>query len=355
MAKNPPGKRFPSAASTVVSERDGVLVSVIVPTHQRPAQLARLLDSLSQQTLGVGRFEVIVVEDGNAGPRPDTAAWAPNVRLFRQQQQGPAAARNAGARHAHADLLAFIDDDCVAAPGWLCALIAAHRQSPDALLGGLTINGVPDNLLSDVAESLRDFVEADTHAADGSADRSADGHADRRAERASDRGADQSADRGSAFAASNNMAFGRRGFEAIGGFDTSYPLAAGEDRALCRRWCEELGGIVRVPAASVFHHHSHTLASFWRQQCNYGQGAARFFDTDRSDDVLDTAGSGRAPRLRRPPRELSFYVRLLLHPLFRRDWPLSRRLRALPLVLLSQVAIVTGFRRYRATVRHTVT
>ena len=89
-------------------------VSVVVPTRDRPERLRRLLDSLAAQT--VRDFEVIVVDDGSVQPVPDA--------IRRAAPGGPSAARNDGWPRARAPLVAFVDDDCVATPGWLEALLA---------------------------------------------------------------------------------------------------------------------------------------------------------------------------------------------------------------------------------------
>jgi GT2 family glycosyltransferase len=78
-------------------------VAVVVATRGRPEQLAALRASLDAQTYR--DFELVVVEDSEG--------------------RGPAWARNAGWRGTSADLIVFVDDDCVAAPGWLEALVAA--------------------------------------------------------------------------------------------------------------------------------------------------------------------------------------------------------------------------------------
>jgi cellulose synthase/poly-beta-1,6-N-acetylglucosamine synthase-like glycosyltransferase len=97
-------------------------VSVVVPTHSRPAGLARLLAALREQTLAGERFEVVVVDDGSDPP----AQAGDGARVVRHERaRGPAAARNAGWREAGAPLVAFVDDDCVPAPGWLDAILAA--------------------------------------------------------------------------------------------------------------------------------------------------------------------------------------------------------------------------------------
>jgi GT2 family glycosyltransferase len=51
---------------------------------------------------------------------------------------GRAAARNRGWRAARAPLIAFTDDDCVATPGWLEALVAVAAANPGAIVQGPT-------------------------------------------------------------------------------------------------------------------------------------------------------------------------------------------------------------------------
>ena len=105
-------------------------MSVVVATHDRPARLARLLAGLRVQSLGSGRFEVVVVADGCGADTLELLAreQARGGLALRVAEQpvarGPAAARNAGWRRARAPLVAFTDDDCVPAPGWLAAGLA---------------------------------------------------------------------------------------------------------------------------------------------------------------------------------------------------------------------------------------
>ncbi|WP_320672480.1 glycosyltransferase family 2 protein [Patulibacter defluvii] len=106
------------------------LVSVVVPTRDRPERLARLLDGLRAQTLGAERIEVIVCDDASAEPAVaallDAAVARGDLalRVLRQERpRGPAVARNRGWRTATAPLVAFVDDDCVPQPRWLEALL----------------------------------------------------------------------------------------------------------------------------------------------------------------------------------------------------------------------------------------
>jgi glycosyltransferase involved in cell wall biosynthesis len=115
------------------------LVSVVVPTHGRPARLRKLLQALREQSLGADRFEVIVVADG---VEPTTRTLLTDqhglqLRVIEHlDARGPAAARNAGWRAARAQLIAFTDDDCVPDREWLAA--ALQCAGPDSVIQGLT-------------------------------------------------------------------------------------------------------------------------------------------------------------------------------------------------------------------------
>lgn len=120
-------------------------VAVIVPTLRRPESLERALRSLFAQT-GVGdQVSGIVVVDndpvGSAGPLVETlrgsSPW-PLVYVH-APDPGVATARNAGLAATPAPLIAFLDDDEAASPGWLASLVKAQRQTgADAVFGPIT-------------------------------------------------------------------------------------------------------------------------------------------------------------------------------------------------------------------------
>ena len=122
-------------------------VSVVVATRDRVGRVRKLLDSLDAQT--ERDFEVIVVDDGSVRGTPElmrryregevegSTLELRDVR--REEPGGPSAARNDGWPLARAPLVAFVDDDCVATPGWLAALLAAAEGAPGAIVQGRTL------------------------------------------------------------------------------------------------------------------------------------------------------------------------------------------------------------------------
>ncbi len=106
------------------------MVSVIVPTHERPNLLARLLQSLQAQTWPIDRFEIIVVhnytDDGTDRVVAEIASTSPvSITYHRVDFSSPGPSRQFGAERSRGTVLAFIDDDCEATADWIRAGVAA--------------------------------------------------------------------------------------------------------------------------------------------------------------------------------------------------------------------------------------
>lgn len=114
-------------------------VSVVIPHLNTPQLLARVLASVAMQKLDHGVFEIIVVDNGSAPGMLDAirAAAGNEVRFFVEPQPGPGLARNRGIAAARAPIVAFIDADCRAAPGWLQAAVdAVEADGERGVVGG---------------------------------------------------------------------------------------------------------------------------------------------------------------------------------------------------------------------------
>jgi glycosyltransferase involved in cell wall biosynthesis/GT2 family glycosyltransferase len=100
-----------------------VRATVVVCTRDRPALLARALDSVLPQ---VGPDdEVVVVDDGSDPPVRGAPGWRGRARVVRTAGIGPAGARAAGLEAARGDYVAWCDDDDEWLPGHLETLVTA--------------------------------------------------------------------------------------------------------------------------------------------------------------------------------------------------------------------------------------
>ncbi len=87
------------------------LVSVVVPLYNKAPTVARALASIQSQTFG--GHETIVVDDGSTDASAAIAErfTGERLRVVRQANAGPGAARNRGIADARGSLLAFLDAD----------------------------------------------------------------------------------------------------------------------------------------------------------------------------------------------------------------------------------------------------
>ena len=223
--------------------------SVIIPTHNRNAQVKTCLQALALQAYPRERFEVVVVDDGSAQPpREIVASFSEvlNVTLLVEPHGGPSAARNAGAARARGEFLAFTDDDCAPTPEWLQNIAARLTSFPTGLVGGRTINALTENIYSATSQALIDVIYA---------------HFNRDPTNAQ-------------FLASNNIAMTAAQFQAVGGFNSGFKFA--EDREFCDRWLRHGYRMTYIPEVVIHHRHYLTPRSLWRQHFNYGRGAFLF-------------------------------------------------------------------------------
>lgn len=109
-------------------------VSVVVPLYNKAKYVRRALDSIAAQTLPPA--EVIVVDDGSTdeGPAVVESYTRLPVRLIRQQNAGPGAARNRGIASASGDLIAFLDADDEWLPEYLETGVQRFAMEPGAAL-----------------------------------------------------------------------------------------------------------------------------------------------------------------------------------------------------------------------------
>ncbi len=118
------------------------LISVVLPTYDRPDRLRRAVQSVVAQRYTA--WELLIVDDGGQldSRRVVQEARDPRVRWTRIEHRGVCAARNAALADASGELVAYLDDDNVMDVDWLYSVAWAFENRPDAnvLYGAIVID-----------------------------------------------------------------------------------------------------------------------------------------------------------------------------------------------------------------------
>ena len=190
-------------------------VTVVVPTIDRVALLDRCLAGLARPQ--GADFDVVVVHDGNFEIAALVDRWAPKlpVRGLEIAERGAVPKRNAGWQATTAGVIAFTDDDCQPAEGWLAAGLAALVPGVELVQG--RIEPHPDDAsVTGVFKRTLELTEAsDTYP-------------------------------------NANLFYRRRALERTKGFDAAF-WGGGEDTDLAWRVIESGGTAVFAPDALVYH------------------------------------------------------------------------------------------------------
>jgi glycosyltransferase involved in cell wall biosynthesis len=108
-----------------------ILVSAIIPAYNAELYLAQAIESAFAQTYQ--NFEIIVVDDGSTDGTAQIAhQFGDTVRYVYQSNQGLAAARNTGIRHARSQIIALLDADDLWDPDFLQVMTGLLEKHPDA-------------------------------------------------------------------------------------------------------------------------------------------------------------------------------------------------------------------------------
>ncbi len=116
-----------------------MLLSIIIPTRNRSAYLAELVDSLLMQGQRSFAWEIIVVDNASTDNTRDVvqgkAELAPiPLRYVYEPRLGLHEGRHRGTREAIGEFLAFLDDDTVVAPGWMSGVDLILSKTADAVV-----------------------------------------------------------------------------------------------------------------------------------------------------------------------------------------------------------------------------
>lgn len=213
-------------------------LSVIIPTFNGKNRIKNCLDALLQQS--VKPYEIIVVDDGS---NDDTAIFVKNkyqnlITYLNQPNQGPASARNSGAKVAGGDILVFVDDDCKPLPDFLEKLTAPFKKDPH-------IVATKGSYLTDQRSLIARFRQIEYE----------------------ERYLLMSKCKEIDFVDTYAAAIVRKEFESAGGFDET--LIAAEDIDLSYRLSNLGYKLIFVPDAVVYHQHDDTLKKYLKKKYNF--------------------------------------------------------------------------------------
>lgn len=243
---------FPPVADEQLPE-----VSVVIPTYNRGKMLTSCLESLFTLDYPKAKLEIIVVDDASpvpvdlaSGRLPvDSAYGRIPVKVIRlPENRGPGAARNAAVQQAKGEIIAFLDDDCLASNGWLKALLPCFQYPDVAAAGGRVESAGLTRPLEKYEQVQSPLLMGDN-------------------QRKVRKGSSLS------YLATCNLLVRKQALLAAGGFDPG--LRVGEDVDLCWRLQERGGNIYYIPEGLVFHHHRSQLPAFLKRRFNYGQSEAK--------------------------------------------------------------------------------
>jgi len=191
-----------------------MIISVVIPTHNRSDALELTLERLSKQDFS-GNWEAIVVNNNSTDDTDQVVkSWREKfpveLGLVHESKPGPAAARNAGAKAAKGKYLVFIDNDILTGPDFLQSHVEFLDANPESWFVGRVIN--PHDLRDTPFGRYRDDLHEEYfHALPEKGTVAYDG------------------------ATGQNWAMRRDQFFTAGGFDESYSIASCEDAELALR------------------------------------------------------------------------------------------------------------------------
>lgn len=127
---------------------EGPLISIVLPTRDRAAWLARAIASVEAQSYP--SWELLVVDDDSSDGTAALLATAagPRLRPLRGAGKGACAARNVALAAASGSIVAYLDDDNLMHPHWLKAVAWAFTARPeiDVLYGAFLVDD-PERIL----------------------------------------------------------------------------------------------------------------------------------------------------------------------------------------------------------------
>ncbi|MBL8012392.1 MAG: glycosyltransferase, partial [Candidatus Omnitrophica bacterium] len=225
---------------------DYPMVSVVVPVFNAETTIAHVVQSLLSQTYP-GLTEVILVDDGSTDQTSEILKSFPEIIYLKQNNAGPAAARNRGATESRGDFILFTDSDCIAHKDWMAQIVDGFKDPRVGAVCGSYGIANPQKILAACIHSeiiYRHRIVMPVYPR--------------------------------AFG-SYNVGIRREVFFCVGGFNEYYRQASGEDNDLSYKIINKGWLIYLNKSALVDHFHTTKVVKYLKEQFRHGFWRAKMY------------------------------------------------------------------------------
>lgn len=213
-------------------------VSVIVPVFNAGDKVEKCIHALKRQSTEK-TYEIIIIDDGSTDGVVQEITGE-NIRVFKQANHGPAAARNLGVEKSRGQIILFTDSDCEPIKNWIEEMVRP--------LGDPQISGVKGCYLTHQKTVVPRFVQLEY---EGKYKR-------------------MKRDRYIDFIDTYAAGFRKEDFLKVGKFDTRFSKPSVEDQEFSFRMWERGFRMVFNPDARVYHAHVETLWNYMKKKFRIG-------------------------------------------------------------------------------------
>jgi len=221
------------------------LVSIVIPAFNAQKNIKSVIEGALSQTYSP--IELIIVDDGSNDETARIAKGFERVKYIFQENSGPAAARNRGVEESTADFVFFTDSDCIPRKDWIRTAFHHFKNERVAVVSGSYGIANSHSLLARCIQ--KEILYRHRHLMPQNP---------------------------KSFG-SYNFGIRKKIFEALGGFNTSYLNASGEDNDLSYRIVNS-GSLIQFEInARVNHHHPEKLMKYLKEQYRHGYWRVKLY------------------------------------------------------------------------------
>jgi len=242
--------------------------SIVVATYNRKDKLKKCLNALENQTYPKEDYEIIIVDDGSTDGTyeflKEKQKEIKNLRIFRQNNKGPAAARNLGVKNAKGEIIFFTDDDVIVPNNWIEEFLKVFEKYPEVVAVGGYIEASEEMIKKNIFAKYESYMSRLVYNMPN----------------------ELYVGGFETFGVVTcNAAYKKKVIEEVGYFDETFPVAAGEDADLKLRVALKGYKFAFIPLKAI-HIQDYNFKRFWRQQVARGIGNVYF--SKKWENVLKT-------------------------------------------------------------------